>query len=130
VCYDAPGTEIFQSLGLFSIIAWVTLTALSLLSNVGEVVVSRIERYQRLNATVKKYMKGFYLGRVSVLRASSHHTGHARASRAHSHSNASKDGSDDGESDSEDPPAPPLFSVVPSRIFTTYTHDLKHLPNG
>jgi hypothetical protein len=117
---DLPGTEVFQSLGLFSVISWVTLTALSMISNVGGVMISRIERYQRLNPIVQKHLKGSVFGRLAVSCASSYRAGHTRAYRSRSHSNASKDSSNDGEPDSEDPPALYLFSVVPS--LTLFNH--------
>jgi hypothetical protein len=117
VRYEAPGIEIFQSLGFCSTMAWLMLTYLSLASNVAGVMISRAERYQRLNPTAQKLMKGLFGTRLSVVCAS-YRAGHTRSSRSHSRSNASKDSSDDGESDSGEPPALPLPSVVPSFSFS------------
>ena len=121
---DVPATEIFQSLSLCSTMAWVMLTLLSLMSNLGGAAISRAERYRRMNPALQKQMKGFSVIRMPVLRIISCRAGHGRAHRSQSHaasSNASKDSSDDGESDpdSQNPPPLPLpLVVLPSLTFS------------
>ena len=122
VGYGVPNVEIFQLLGLSSVIAWVTLTFLALASNIAGVVVTRAERYHRLNPVVKKCSKGVLVVRMPALCVASYHAGHARARRSTSRSSASKDSSGDGESESGegDPPAPPLLSSLSLRPHLTF----------
>jgi uncharacterized membrane protein (DUF485 family) len=112
---EAPAAEIFQPLGLFGAMAWVMLTALSLVSNAAGAMISRAERYRRLHPAMQKSMRGLPVMRLSVACAASYHAGHGRAHRSSSRCasfSATKDSSDDGESDSGDP-AKPLSALTP-----------------
>ena len=131
VVYEAPKVEMFQSLGLLSIMAWVTLTFLAMASNAAGVVISRVERYHKFNYTVQKFTKGILAVRMPALCVASYRAGHARARRSPSRSSASKDSSGDGESDSGegDPPAPPSLSSLPLRPYRTFIRIFYKLNN-
>jgi hypothetical protein len=115
-----PCVKFLHAFSYSAILMWVTLTALSLLSNSAGAAISKVERFQRLYLTGQK-MKRLSCRRLSATCASSPRAGNSRAYRTQSHSassNVLKDNSDDGESDSGDLPALPLPPVVPSLNFS------------
>ena len=123
VIYKAPKVEIFQALGLASVIAWVTLTFMALTSNVAGVAISRAERYYKINPAAQKYVKGLLVARMSAL-CTSYRAGNSRARRSPSRPHASKDSSSDGESGSGegDPPAPPSLPSLLLRPRLTFLY--------
>ena len=123
IVYKAPKVEIFQTLGLVSVIAWVTLTFMALASNVAGVAISRAERYHRLNPAAQKYAKGLLTARMPAL-CTSYRAGNSRARRSPSRSHASKDSSADGESNSGegDPPALRSLSSLFLRPHLTFLY--------
>ena len=123
IVYEAPQIETIRVLGLAATLAWMALTFLALTSNVAGVVLSRVERYHRVNHAVQKSVKRVLVTRVPTLCVASYRAGNSRAHRSPSRSHASSSSSDDGESDSGegDPPAPPSLSLLSLKPHLTFT---------
>jgi uncharacterized membrane protein YgcG len=123
VSCEVPHVEIFQALGLAAVMVFTALGFLAISVNCAGAVISRAERYQRLNTTRRKQMKNFFFSRSTPVRAMPYRAGHARsyhrARSASTHASGDSDSSSDGGSDSGGDPPGSSYPVTPSVPFLT-----------